>query len=787
LVSPGGDTLLQVTLVRYPPVSELARPFLRLAGARVTPQNHGLHASPYWSDMTLTSVRDGTQRKVALPAGTAIGRPYWSLDGSKVAFASTTDTEVALWVVDTASASARKIANVRLNPVLGGTLLWMPDKKTLLVKLVPAGQAAPPQRPLVPPGPDVQETSAAKGAMSTYEVRDVLQSPYDEDLFDYYATSQLALVDSDTGAVSPIGKPALYAEATPAPSGDLILVQTIHRPYSYLTTSERFPREVDIIDREGRLVHHLDSSPLADHVPIWGVPTGPRDFEWRPTEPATLVWAEALDGGDWNAKVPQRDRILMQAAPFAQSAVEIMRTEQRYGGFYWGERRDFALIEEYDEIKHRRRTHALNVDDPKTPPRLVWDRSSDELYKNPGYPVTRVLPNGFSAVRQVGDFIFLYGQGASTEGDRPFLDKFNTVTLTGERLFRSGRAEFEQFVAWYDPTKSFITRHESPTEPPNFFVRTLGEAIAGAPAGEPERASSSRAISAYTDPVPEVRGITKRLVRYKRADGVDLSFNLYLPPGYKEGTRLPTVVWAYPLDYADPQMAGQVSGSTQRFTILGWPLQLFCLLDGYAVLDNPSMPIVGDSNRIYDTYMEQLVAGAKAAVDKAVELGVTDPERVGITGHSHGALMTANLLAHSDLFRAGVARSGAYNKSLTAFGFQNERRTLWEATDVYEKVSPLFHADKIKAPLLLIHGEADANPGTVPLQSQKLYEAIRGNGGTARLVMLPFESHGYSAMESNEQVLYEMLRWFDLYVKNAPPRSKAAGDSAGPQAQGSKG
>jgi len=431
------------------------------------------------------------------------------------------------------------------------------------------------------------------------------------------------------------------------------------------------------------------------------------------------------------------------------------------------------LVEEYDQIKHWRRVHVLNPDDPKTPPRLIWDLSTDERYKDPGYPVFRVLPNGFYVVQMDGDSIFLRGMGGSPEGDRPFLDKIDVQSLKTERLFRSGKTEYESFVAWFDPAaRQFITRHESPADPPNFFVRTLGQRVAEAASGEAAWTSATRAITHMPDPTPSLRGITKQLVKYKRADGVDLSFTLYLPPGYQTGTRLPAVVWAYPLDYADPQMAGQVVGSTQRFTILGWPLQLFFLLDGYAVIDNPSLPVVGDTNKIYDTYMEQLVAGAKAAVDKAVEMGVVDRDRIGITGHSHGGLMTVNLLAHSDLFRAGIARSGAYNRSLTAFGFQNERRTLWEATDVYVKVSPFFHADQIKLPLLLIHGEADVNPGTVPLQSEQLFEAVRGNGGTVRLVMLPFESHGYRAMETIEDILYEMLTWFDRYVKNAPPRTR---------------
>jgi dipeptidyl aminopeptidase/acylaminoacyl peptidase len=554
------------------------------------------------------------------------------------------------------------------------------------------------------------------------------------------------------------------------------LVETIHRPYSYLTTYPRFPHDVEVWNTRGAVVAKVASQALADSVPIWGVRTGPREFAWRATEPATLTFAEALDGGDWNTKVPHRDRVMMLKAPFSGPPAEIARTEMRFSGFFWGDRSGLAFLNEVDLIRHWRRTSAINVDDRAAPPKVLWDLSSDERYKSPGSPVLRTLPNGYQVVHQEGDSIFLAGAGASPEGDRPFLDRFDLGTLRAERQFRSDRTSYEAFIAFFGAgTRQLITRRESPTDPPNYLVRTLGQPIADAPRGEATVASAPRAVTHLEDPTPIVRGITKRLVKYKRADGVDLSFTLYLPPGYKEGTRLPTIVWAYPLDYADAKLAGQVVGSDRRFTVLGWPLQLFAVLDGYAVVDNPSMPVVGDSNRIYDTYMEQLVSSAKAAVDKAVELGVTDRDRIGITGHSHGGLMTVNLLAHTDLFRAGVARSGAYNRSLTAFGFQNERRTLWEAPEVYVKVSPFFSADKVKSPLLLVHGEADVNPGTTPIQSEKLYEAVRGTGGTVRLVMLPFESHGYQAMESNEHVLYEMLAWFGKYVKNAAPR--AAGEA----------
>ncbi len=769
-ISPTRDAMILATPVRYPSISYLAEPMLRLAGVRIIPRTRRLQNAGYWSALSLVALPSGAERRVSLPADARVGIPAWSADGKRFAFTNLGADFVELWVGDAASGQAHRIAGARLNPFLGWPLLWMPDQKTLLVRAVPEGLGAPPAQDVAPLGPSVQEASGEKGASSTYEVRDVLKSPKDEELFDYYAATQLLLVDAESGRITPLGKPALYADLSPAPDGRHLLVVTIQRPFSYLTTHERFPREVDVWDSLGRVERHVASIALADRVPIWGVRTGPRDFHWRPTEPATLAWTEALDDGDWKVQVPHRDRVMMLEAPFAGAPAEVLQVRDRVESIRWGERRDLALVTSVDMIKRWTQTRVADFGHPQASTRLIWDMSSDEAYHHPGYPVMKTLPNGMRAVLQDKNSIYLDGEGASPEGDRPFLDRLDLKTLKTERLFRCDRSSYEQFYTWLDlKAGAFLTQRESPQDPPNFFVRTfLGRVKA--PAGEAVRTSTLQAITHLSDPTPQLRAITKRLVTYKRADGVNLSFTLYLPPGYREGTRLPAIVWAYPLDYSDPKMAGQVTGSTQTFTRIGWPLHLFPLLAGYAVIDNPLMPVVGDANRIYDTYMEQLVAGAKAAVDKAVELGVVDRDRIGITGHSHGGLMTVNLLAHSDLFRAGVARSGAYNRSLTAFGFQNERRTLWEAPEIYTKVSPFFHAEKIKSPLLLIHGELDANPGTVPLQSQQLFEAIRGNGGTARLVMLPFESHGYRAMESTEHVLYEMLAWFDKYVKNASPR-----------------
>jgi dipeptidyl aminopeptidase/acylaminoacyl peptidase len=782
-VSPTLDSILLVSWQDYPTITRVATPFLRLAGVRVEPKNHSKHDTPGGYGITpcarsfelvhvAASPAGGAQIHVALPAGACPGPTLWAADGKRFAFVNLAPEAVELWIGDAKTGEVHAVPGVRLNPMFNDEMQWMPDQKTLLVKLVPAGMGAPPPEPIVPVGPSIQETGGEKGQSSTYENRDTLGNTHDEDLFDYYAASQLALIDAASGAITPVGKQANYEWVSAAPDGQHVLVTAIHKPYSYVTTYDRFPQEVEVWDvsqRSNVTVHTIASLPLADRVPIAGVPVGPRDFSWRATEPATLVWAEALDGGDWKVQVPARDKIMLLKAPFTSRAVEVTRTEQRCIGLDWGERADTALFNEYDENRHWRRSFVINVDDPQRKPRLLWDLSTDEKYANPGNPVERQLANGAWVVRQESDAIYLSGTGASPDGDRPFLDRLDLKTLKSERLFRSDKTSLERFLSFSgSDTKTFLTWHQSPDDPPNAFARSLGKSVAAAPAGEAVFASTSVAITHIPDPTPEVRAIKKRLVKYKRADGLDLSFTLYTPPGYKEGTRVPTILYAYPLDYADASKAGQVTGSQETFTQLRQYRLL--LLAGYAIIDNASFPIVGDPKKAYDTYLEQLVADAKAAVDGAVRLGVADPDRIGVTGHSHGALMTANLVAHSDLFRAGVATSGSYNKTLTPFGFQNERRSVWEATDVYLKVSPFFFADKLKTPLLIVHGGEDANPGTTPIQSHKLYEAIRGNGGTTRLVILPHEPHWYSAMESNEQLVYEMLRWFDKYVKNAPPR-----------------
>lgn len=777
-ISPAKDKIALLEPLRYPPISELAQPMLRLAGLRINPNTNGQHRQPYFVKVTLKNIADGKETVVSLPPNAQIISPTWSADGKYIAAGNITPAGIELWIIETATAKATKMKNVSVNTAFGG-FEWMPDQKSLLVNLVPKNRgAAPAYQNLTPTEPSIQETTGKTGAVQTFQ--DLLKSPNDEKLFEYYATSQIAIVGVD-GKIREIGNPAIFDTADVSPDGQFILISRIQRPFSYLFPFNRFPKEVEVWDRSGKTVYKVASIPLQDALPVQGVPVGRRSYGWIPTEDAALIWAEALDNGDPRNKVTPRDKLMTIAAPFTSEPSEIVKIEQRYQGRIFGERDAMMWFYDYNRDTQKRRAFMMSYKNPSAPPKMIFDLNVNDRYNDIGTPVLKTLPNGERVVQQNGEFIYLSGTGASGEGDRPFLRRMNLQTLKTDEIFRSKKDSFETFVSLNDDKEyyTFITRKESISEPPNLILNNISRCkldprITCPTVGDVE---IPKQITNFTDPTPQLRGIKKQLVKYKRADGVDLSFTLYLPPNYKKGTRLPTVLWAYPLEFTDASTAGQVSGSTNRFTQIGSYSHLFFLLQGYAVLDETTMPIVGDPLTVNDTFIQQVVDSAKAAIDKAVEMGVTDRDRVGVGGHSYGAFMTANLLAHSDLFRAGIARSGAYNRTLTPFGFQSERRNFWEATDLYTKVSPFFYANKINEPLLLIHGEADNNTGTYPIQSERLFAAISGTGGTARLVMLPLESHGYTARESIEHTLYEMLNWFDKYVKNAKPRdSKQVAD-----------
>ena len=747
VISPAGNVMALLERASMPAIADLAEPMLRLAGARINPKTNGPHSPASILGITFKRIADGVETKVALPPGVRISAPGFSPDGTWLSFLVNRPNGVELWMADTASANARAVTAATINALDGCD--WLQDSSAMLCHFVVTGRGPAPAPPAVPTGPRIQENIGRAAPAPTFQ--DLLTSAHDEALFEHYFTSQLATV-TPAGARTPIGKPAIFAEASMSPDGQFVLISRIKRPFSRLVTASGFAKDLDIWSRKGDLVRRIGEQPLAEGVPIGGVVTGPRSHRWNPTAPATLLWVEALDDGDPRNKVPARDKVMSLAATFASAPAELARTAFRFTNVSWTEK-GVALLTESDRATRVTRTWL--IDAPGAAPRKLWERKQQDRYADPGVPMMRP---GRNAILQAGDAIYLTGSGASPLGDRPFLDRLNLTSLATERVFQTDDKSYETVAALFsDDAKRLLTRRETRTDFPNYHVRDLA-------------AGTLTALTRFKDPAPQLTGIQKQLVTYGRKDGVTLSATVYLPPDYKPGTRLPFVLWAYPAEFADAATASQVSGSPNRFTTISGASHLLFLTQGYGVMDNPTMPIVGPGETANDTYVEQLMASAEAAIDKIVGMGVADRDRIGVAGHSYGAFMTANLLAHGRLFRAGTARSGAYNRTLTPFGFQNEQRTFWEVPEIYGNLSPFFHAHTIEDPILLIHGEADNNSGTFPIQSERFYLALKGNGKTVRYVTLPLESHGYASRESNMHVLYEWLNWFDTYVKHAKPR-----------------
>jgi dipeptidyl aminopeptidase/acylaminoacyl peptidase len=749
-VSPDGTRILLVGREALPSIAVISRPFERLAGIRIDEARGVRRRTRMFTSLTVQVLATGKAVKIAMPEGSQLTWPTWSPDGTRVAIGRYVDDGLELWLADATTGAATRVEGLSVNDVLGSSWEWMPGSQQLLVKRVVPGRGPAPAQASILPGPVVEDTHGRRAENRTYQ--DLLTSARDEAAFTHFATSGLVVVGVD-GEISPLGEPALWSDVTTSPDGKFVLAESLQAPFSYSVPWYSFARRIEVLDRRAHVVRVVAEQPAAEEIPIGGVRTGARDVHWRPLQDATLVWTEALDDGDPDKDVEQRDRVMTHAAPFADTPEERLRVAQRLSELDWLQTPGQVLVTEYDRDRRWTTTHLYDLSGTEATSRVLVDRSVRDAYADPGRPVHDNLPDGFAVVAVDGGRIFLAGDGASPDGDRPFVDAMDLTTGKTERLFQSEGEEhgvFVDFVA--GGHRQMLVRRESLKLPPNFFV------VDG---------TSERQVTEFADPHPQLTGIDKRVLKYRRRDGVELSGTLYLPPGYVEGQRLPLVVWAYPMEFNDKDTAGQVRASPRTFTQLQGTSVLMFLTQGYAVLSDAAMPIVGDPETMNDTFLEQIVDSAAAAIDAAVDAGVADRDRVAIGGHSYGAFMSANLLAHSDLFRAGIARSGAYNRTLTPFGFQSERRTLWEAPETYVKVSPLFSADRINEPILLIHGESDANSGTFPLQSKRLFHALQGVGGQARLVLLPGESHGYAARESVLHVLAEEFEWLDTHVKNA--------------------
>lgn len=754
-ISDDGQWVMQLERSPYRSLAKLAQPELRIAGTRIHPDLFGESRQPEYTGLSLMQVATKQTTSVSgLPPGAVIKHAEFSPHNTHVVlFVEETDGNY-LYEFTPEQPTAKKINNRKVNMTNGPEIEWI-DNLTFLTLLVPSGIGQPPAKPITPSGPVIEENNGKSAPGRTYQ--DLLKNPYDEALFDYYFTAQLAAISPND--VREINKPAIYGRLSLSPDKKLLLYSTIERPYSYQVTMYSFPQRTAVMDLAGKEVKELAKTALLTLPMGYDVTSPyPRNFAWRSDKPATLYWVEAQDEGNPRKnKVDYMDIVYQSAFPFDTPKQEVARTVKRVRNILWNDD-NFALLNEYSRADNRIKTWQIKPASGEAP-RLLVDLSMDDRYNDPGSPV--MVRNAFGKyivyTNKSKNELLMTSTGASSEGDRPYLSRFSLKDKKNTILWRSEAPYYESIVRVTDPARlQLITSRQSVDEPANLFVRDL-------------KKNKSTRLTHFPNPYPAMEGVTKEKIFYKRADGVDLTATVYLPAGYnkeKDG-RLPVLMWAYPREYRSAADAAQIRGSKYTFTNINYGSPVFWVLRGYCVMENVEMPIVSTSKDAEpnDNFIEQLTMNAQAAVKVITEMGVGDPDRIAVGGHSYGAFMTANLLSHTNLFKAGIARSGAYNRTLTPFGFQAETRTYWEAPEVYHTMSPFSFANKLNGAILLVHGEMDNNTGTFPIQSERYYQALKGHGATVRYVVLPYESHGYAAKENILHLLYETDTWLEKHVK----------------------
>jgi dipeptidyl aminopeptidase/acylaminoacyl peptidase len=742
----------------YKTMEELSRQELRLGGLRIDPATNIGSRTTYYNNLKIKKLsEEGAEVKEVegLPETPKISNLTWSPDQLMMAFTNTTSTGVELWVLDLPSASAKKLTEARINANMRDVINWFEDSQSILVKMISSERKALIDVAYaVPNGPTISVADGKKAQNPTYQ--DLLQNKNDEHNFEQLALSELHQVSLDGTSEVWLGS-AMYSSISFSPNGDYVMVSVVDKPFSYLVPYYRFPSTSTVYTRGAEKVETVLEVPLIEDLPkgFMAVRKGRRDLEWRNDKPATLVFAVALDKGDPQNEVEYRDEVFQLEAPYNGAPVSLLKTINRYAGIDWCNDQ-VAVAEDNWWNSRNTKTYVFNPSDASITPVVLFDRNYQDQYSDPGRFVTQRNAYGSRVLSIRKNNLFLIGRGYTEKGQFPFLDQMNLKNGEVTRLYESEYTDRLENLSQFDvDKKTLLVRIESPTEYPNYYFRNL-------------KKETLQQITAFENPFKSIQSVHKEVISYKRDDGLELSGTLYLPVGYdmEKKEKAPMILWAYPREYKDKSSAGQTTANPNRFTSPRSGSVIYWVAKGYVVLDGAAFPIVGEGDEEpNDSFRKQLVANAKAAIDAVDEMGYIDRTKVAVGGHSYGAFMVANLLSHCDLFAAGIARSGAYNRTLTPFGFQSEERSYWEAPEVYYTMSPFMHADKMKTPLLLIHGEADNNSGTFPLQSIRYFNALKGLGATVRLVMLPKESHGYRAKESVLHMLWEQDQWLEKYLK----------------------
>jgi dipeptidyl aminopeptidase/acylaminoacyl peptidase len=725
-------------------------------------------------------------KDIPIPADTIVSDMMWSPDGGKVAFLAHRPEGTRVWTADVATGKTSPLGDAfvmatltgrrgRGTPATSGSrmLQWTP-KGTVITLLVPSDRGPEPERG-VPKSPIIRRTREKPSPTRTQPF--LLKDEHDMALFRYYTTAQMAEL-APGKAPRKIGEPAVYMGFSSSPDGQYILAEKLVEPFSFIVGYSSFPNRLDVMDLDGKVVSNIREIPLQENQTRRSsqvLQDFPREVVWHPSG-ATLgfLWKEEKkrdeegEESEDEERTPRRDRIMSLAPPFDMSQVKlhVLNTDkdQSFNGIRYAMEGDFAFVtvrdsdNENGESTEKIVAYHLGRDDP-TEQIVVPEYDPDDIIDHPGEILTQRTQNGivYALTSSKGGQVYLEGDGLKEDfKPQPFVDRVAIGGGQKERVFEGGKDMYERPLVPLDPDLSqMIVARESKAEFPNSYLWS--------PSG------SMNKLTANQDPFPEITGVKRVDFTFTRRDGLEIQGRISLPVGYQEGTRVPAMFWTYPSEYSSEKEYEEDAirdRNHNRFTHLSYlRWSDIWLSQGYALV-HPDVPIIDKGNTYNDNYVQHMVDSLYAAIRKVDQMGYIDVDRIGHGGHSYGAFATANLLAHTPFFKAGIAGNGAYNRSLTPMGFQSERRFIWDTHGLYLEMSPFFQADRIDTPILLYHGADDNNTGTFPIQSDRLIQALTGLGKTAVLYKYPYESHSPRAKATYMDIWARWLEWFDKYVKN---------------------
>ena len=808
--SPDRKYFLKAESEGMPTMAVFAKPHYYLGGVQIDHRANRARSltTRGSSGFSVIDWETGRTTKIELPRGARATNPAWSRDGREVAYFAHFDNATHIYIANAATGKSRALTKAPVLATLVTSFAWTADGKGIVTVLVPEGRGAEPRLPDVPTQPKIRVTQGTKAQTRTYA--SLLETPHDKALLEYYATGQLAVIDTKSGAVRRIGKPAMVQRVDASPDGQHFRITHMQHPFSYIVPVQSFGNREELWDSNGKVLLEIakrelregagpgatddDAAPAAQARQA--ADTAKRNLAWNPVGPGMIYLQQepaqrraerdsAAPAGRNEVNQPRRkDRLYQWLPPYdAASAKVLFESESRMSNVRFSEDGQVLFVSDdngesavYLSEPARRYTitrgrggaggRGGGGGGTQTPAQIAAADSA--FYNNPGTLLTKTGPNGATVVQMSSDRQAVYLSGTKyfpnpvADAPRSFVDRLEVKTGNKTRVFESDGKVWETVSEVLDDdfTRAIVSR-ESPTEVPDFYLRDM-------------KAGTLRKLTNNVDYSPELTRAIRKIIPVERVDGYKFFVNITLPPDYVQGTRLPAMFWFYPREFTDQQSYDRTRrtlNKTRFPSISTRDMDILTKL-GYAVVE-PDAPIVGENGRMNDNYVSDLRNNLTAVIDTLVSHGYIDRNRIGIGGHSYGAFSTVNAMVHTPYFKAGIAGDGNYLRALTPNGFQTERRDLWTARETYLEMSPLLYADKLNGALLMYHGMADQNVGTAPINSERLYHALMGLGKTASLYMYPYEDHGPATKETNLDLWARWVAWLDTYLKNPKKDGRA--------------